>query len=201
MIEIDTNLNEAVKRFEQLKISGTKKEEILRDLVSKVLDQAKDRMQESTRTLLPNDKREAWRAIKESLYKQILGGNISILSRRRAGKRAQLNPSRRGRSATTERYESYLGVDRSFILRILNAGSRRRVASTMNNHPIRRGNVSERQNRMEGYRSDVIGYRGVYGLGGARGFFSRNAYQAIKNASAELSKLICEEITKELNKL
>jgi hypothetical protein len=74
--------------------------------------------------------------VKSSIYRKILGGNVSILNPRKAGARYQLvrprkldqNPRQRGgnrrkRSERTNAIDSYFGKDRAFILRFVNNGT------------------------------------------------------------------------------
>lgn len=193
--EVDTN---ALDRLLSIQAYDGKREKEIKNLIDKALNNARKRLSEEAKVLLKNDKRQSWRAVKRSLYRNILGGNVSIFSRRRAGARATVPPSRRGRTADTERYESYLGADRGFILRIMNAGNtgRERVATHMDGHTIRMQRIQRPRNRV--YKSDVIGYRGVWNEAG--GWFSRVAANAMGAAAIELSELLCEELTKEINK-
>lgn len=93
-----------------------------------------------------NDPRQAYRAVKSTVYRRILGGNISILSSRRAGTRYELlrerkidaNPrqwggNRRAVGDRTYRLSTYWGKDRGFILRFLNSGTKERVISFVSN--------------------------------------------------------------------
>lgn len=195
--EVDTN---ALNRLLSISQVDRKREKEIKNLISRALSNARKQLSEAARSQMDSDKRQAWRAVKYSIYKQILGGNVSIFSRRRAGSKASVPPSSRGRSADTERYESYLGADRSFILRILNAGNsrRERIAQHMDGHTIRRGNVSMRPGGKRAYVSNIIGYRGVWKSAG--GFFEASAPGVLDKAAQELSELICQELVKEINK-
>lgn len=199
MAQIETNLQETVNRFIALQMTSREKEKIINNLISKALSQARKRLSEAAKGQMESDKRQAWRAVKYSIYKQIMGGNISIFSRRRAGARASVPASKRGRMPDTERYESYLGADRSFILRILNAANsrRERIATHMNGHEIRRRNINERRGKNPS--QNAIGYRGRWNSAG--GFFEREAGNAMAAAASELSMLLCEEIERELQNL
>jgi hypothetical protein len=85
---------------------------------------------------MDEDPRKAFLAVKSSIYRKILGGNVSILNPRKAGARYQLvrprkldqNPrqhggNRRKRSERTNTIDSYFGKDRAFILRFVNNGT------------------------------------------------------------------------------
>ena len=80
------------------------------------------------------DPRHAYKAVRNSVYKQIFGGQINILSSRHRGaatryvrkgtlQEGQRGGNRRKRSERTMQIDSYEGVDRGFILRFLNAGT------------------------------------------------------------------------------
>jgi hypothetical protein len=81
------------------------------------------------------DPRHAYKAVRNSVYKQIFGGQINILSSRHRGaatnwvKPRKERPenarggNRRKRSTVTMRMDSYEGADRGFILRFQNAGT------------------------------------------------------------------------------
>lgn len=81
------------------------------------------------------DPRHAYKAVRNSVYKQIFGGQINILSSRKRGaatswvKPRKDRPAnarggnRRPRSQRTMQLDSYEGADRGFILRFLNAGT------------------------------------------------------------------------------
>lgn len=127
----------------------------VKTMLSKLLRQARSRVSKDSRGAIKNDPRHAYKAVKSTVYKRLLGGNISILSPRKASntrvrlnKRTKLsmNPHQRGgnrmrRSERTEQLDSYYGKDRGFILRFLNAGTSDRITKT---HNARRGNISAR---------------------------------------------------------
>ena len=99
---------------------------------------------------LDNDPRKAYRAVKYSVYKKVLGGNESILSSRKAGARYMLlrprkldeNPNQRGgnripRSDRTVSLDTYFGKDRGFVLRFLNSGTAERTSKYGNRGSIK----------------------------------------------------------------
>lgn len=123
--------------------------------VKKVLTQARNTMRGKVRGV--SDK-EAELAIRKSVYKRILGGNINIITPRyRAGRTAPLPPvvhqletrlnskgNHRGgnripRSRRTEALLTYWGSDKGFVLRFLNGGTQDR-----NNGYGNRGNIAAR---------------------------------------------------------
>lgn len=113
--------------------------ERVRNIIASELGKARGRLSKDAKGVIGNDPRDAYKAVKRSVYRQILGGNLSILSKKRAGKtrvavvreRAEVvdkngqhrGGNRRTRSARTDQVDSYYGSDRGFILRFLNDGT------------------------------------------------------------------------------
>lgn len=115
----------------------TRKE--LQAIIRRAINEARRNVVKDAQSVLENDPRHAYKAVRYSVYKQILGGNINILSSSRRGSPTNYDPprklsenprqrggNRRKRSVETMRYMSYEGVDRGFILRFLNAGTVKR---------------------------------------------------------------------------
>ena len=116
---------------------ATKKE--LQAIIRRAIAEARKNVVTDARDVLENDPRHAYKAVRSSVYKQILGGQINILPSRKRGaptkyqrpRKLDQNPTQRGgnhrlRSSETLRYQSYEGIDRGFILRFLNAGTNER---------------------------------------------------------------------------
>ena len=155
----------------------------VRQMLGKLLRKARTQVSKKARGMMGNDPRHAYKAVKHSVYKQILGGNISILSPRKASStrvsvnrrtKLSMNPHQRGgnrmkRSERTEQLDSYYGKDRGFVLRFLNAGMSERVTKT---HYARRGNIS------------------------ARNWFAGVSQKEMELMAEELSRFIDEEIEK-----
>lgn len=162
--------------LEQLLISGgSEMEKRVEKIVRRVLQQARNRVSSDIQGSLGSDPRQAYRAVKHMVYKRILGGNISILNkRRRSGKTAPLptNPDRKGkrggnrtpRTKRTEDLLTYWGSDRGFILRFLNSGTSARLSRYGN-----RGSIP------------------------ARNFFASAGQKEMEAAAQQLSELIEQE--------
>ena len=110
----------------------TKKE--LQAIIRRCIADARKNVVKDAKDVLENDPRNAYKAVRNSVYKQMLGGQINILPSLKRGaatnyqkprklKEGQRGGNRRKRSRDTMRYESYEGVDRGFILRFQNAGT------------------------------------------------------------------------------
>jgi hypothetical protein len=108
----------------------------IRKIIREELKDAAKRLREDAKYEMDEDPRKAFLAVKSSIYRKILGGNVSILNPRKAGARYQLvrprkldqNPrqhggNRRKRSERTNAIDSYFGKDRAFILRFVNNGT------------------------------------------------------------------------------
>lgn len=169
-------------------MSNPAMEKKVQGLIRKVLLEARKTISNAARSDIKNDPRQAYKAVKSAVYRRILGGNVSILNRRKAGRRGAVPPvvhkletavnskgnhrggNRMPRSRRTEDMLAYQGADRGFILRFLNAGT-------------------------EG-RESRIGNRGAIA---PRNFFANNSRQAMEKAAEQLDGLIEELIQKEMN--
>lgn len=139
MVEIEVNQQVARNQNEALAalfVSNNETRKRIRKIIREELKDAVKRLREDARYAMNDDPRKAYRAVKSMVYRKILGGNVSILQRRKAGARYRLirerkldhNPYQRGgnrrpRSARTEALETYFGADRNFVLRFLNSGT------------------------------------------------------------------------------
>ena len=103
-----------------------------------------------------HDPREARRAIRTSVYDKVLGGNINILTGKKAHgtnsyePQRKLTPGQRGgnrrkRSERTKQIMSYAPLDRGFILRFVNSGTKTRVIGFRN---TLKGNRTRYENRV-----------------------------------------------------
>jgi hypothetical protein len=150
----------------------------IRKIIREELKDTTKRLREDARYEMKEDPRKAYRAVKSSVYKRILGGNVSILNPKKAGPRYQLirqrkldmNPNQRGgnrrpRSPRTEQVDSYFGRDRAWILRIISSGTVTRSTKYGN-----RGSIE------------------------ARNWFQNMAPKEIELAAGNLSAVIDEEL-------
>ena len=148
--------------LERLLLSNRDMEAKVQAAVAKVLAKARGQVAAAARAAIGDNKRDAYKAIRRSVYKQVLGGNINILDgrSRRAGSVASLpkNSDRTGkrggnrlpRSQRTEQLQSYTGADLAFVLRFLNQGTAQRQSRYGN-----RGAISPR-NFFEGASNKAI---------------------------------------------
>lgn len=177
------------QELEKLLMSNPAMEKKVQGLIRKVLLQARKEISNAANqpSVMKSDPRQAYKAVKSAVYRRILGGNVSILSKRRAGKRGPVPPvvhqletrvnskgnhrggNRMPRSRRTEDLLTYQGADRGFILRFLNAGTNARESRIGN-----RGSIS------------------------ARNFFENSSQKAMEQAAAQLDALIEDLIKKEI---
>ena len=168
------------KELEKLMMSNPAMEKKVQGLIRKVLSEVRKKLGSSAKNAMESDPRQAYKAVRTSIYKRILGGQVNILQKRRASalgtyqKQRTLQPGQRGgnrrpRSQRTIQLESYTGADRGFILRFLNAGTQE--------------------------RQTIYGNRGRIA---ARNFFGNNSAMFMSQAADELSGMIDELIKKEI---
>ena len=121
--------------FEHLLTSEPGFDKNFRSVIRKVLQEARKNLSRDAASYIENDPRKAAKAVKHTVYKQVFGGNLSILNKRKASnvkttylpartlQPGQVGGNRRPRSRRTEQVDSYYGSDRGFILRFLNQGT------------------------------------------------------------------------------
>ena len=177
------------QELESLLMSNQAMEKKVQKLIRKVLMAARKQIVGDIKngSVMKSDPRQTYKAVKSAVYRRILGGNVSILNKRKAGARGPVPPivhkletqvnskgnhrggNRMPRSRRTEDLLTYQGSDRGFILRFLNAGT-------------------------EG-RESRVGNRGSIA---ARNFFGTSSQQAMERAAEQLDNLIEELIKQEL---
>ena len=136
-VELNQHLAEQQNRaFGRLMFTDKETRKRIRKIIREELKDTAKRLREDARYEMNEDPRKAYRAVKSTVYKRILGGNVSILNPKKAGPRYQLirqrkldmNPHQRGgnrrpRSPRTEQVDTYFGRDRAFILRFVSSGT------------------------------------------------------------------------------
>ena len=146
-------LQEQIQQLDKLLASNPAMEERMRKVIRKVMAKADRMMTNELHSDLTNDPRNAYKAVKHTVYRRILGGNVNILQKRRRGAATKYEPTRtlksgqrggnrRLRSERTHRMDSYDAGDRGFILRFLNSGtSARKIKFQEDSHraSVRRG--------------------------------------------------------------
>ena len=184
-----TGLDELSKKLDRLQAHDSQMEQRITKIIREAIKAARSMVTQDAKGAVGNDPRHAYKAVRSMVYKRILGGNISILQKRKAGSGKSgyepprtLRPGQRGgnrvpRSTRTQQMMDYEGSDRGFILRFLNSGTGQRTAGTRNG-------------RLHGNRGSIA----------ARNWFSSSGQRAMNAAAQyiidEIDRLIAEEFGK-----
>ena len=194
-------LQEQIKQLDSLLASNPEMEAKMRRVISRVLVKAQKQMQKHLSNEIIHDPRHAAKAVRKAVYRRILGGNINILNKRRAGTPGTYTPTRtlrsgqRGgnrmaRSERTMRMESYTGDDRGFVIRFLNSGTDARNMEGFRKDDHRPKVVRGKQGGdMKKYGNIANVNTGNRGRIAQRGIFS--------SYLVELGSFIDKELTKE----
>lgn len=203
-------LDETLQKIENLYSTNPNMEKTLKKIVRKILLKVTQLTRKSAKSIVgqgyPNsfgDRRRAYMAVKSMVYKRILGGNVSILSKRKRGKYAASLPentvigsnkrggNRRRRSQKTIDVMSYWGEDRGFILRFLSSGTDKRHISTSNNRKVNRfvgrGHTSASLNKFRNGNRGSIAARNWFGEASMENF-----EYVMKGIHEELEQIIRE---------
>ena len=158
----------------------------IRKLITQEIAKARAAISQSAKGAMASDPRQAYKAVRRSVYKSILGGQVNIFNPRGGASSSgssfakarkldnhphQRGGNRRKRSARTDQVDGYVGKDRGFILRFVNSG------------------ISKpRQTR--------YGNRGVIA---ARNWLATSGQRELEAAAERLSALIDKELVKMMN--
>ena len=196
------------EELEHLLMSDPAMEKRVQGLIRKVLMAARREIG-SIIKFDHGDPRQAYKAVKTAVYRQILGGSVSLYDKKRKNtqfsayepprtlKPGQRGGNRRPRSQRSWDLIHYAGPDRAFVLRFLNAGAHGRAIEfnyDETREHVRRG--SQGGNIKKYGKTINTGYRGNIK---PRNFFAPASHQAMRKASDQLTKLIDELIKQELS--
>ena len=162
-------VNEALARL-MVTHPDTKKR--IKKLLQNEAKRVRQNISKDVHNNMPNDPRKAYKAVKRSLYRKILGFNVSILNPRRGSVKAMAlwnpprkldeNPNQRGgnrrrRSDRTNQVDGYMNSFRAFVLRFNNSGTSERLTRFGNRGAIRTRRVFETSAsfQMEGAMNDI----------------------------------------------
>ena len=146
-----------------------------------------------------SDPRESRRSIRTTVYEKILGGNINILTGKKAHGGGTYEPprtltpgqrggNRRKRSDRTQDFMTKYGpLDRGFILRFVNSGTKTRVIGFRNTQKNNRSMYEKRVTRISSGQKAGTGNRGSIA---ARNWFMQSAESALGNAAQTIADLI-----------
>ena len=144
------------------------------------------------------DPRQSRRAVRTAVYQKILGGNINILTGKTAHgggsyePQRTLDPTKRGgnrrkRSERTKQIMGYGPLDRGFILRFVNSGTKTRVIGFRN---TQKGNRSKYESRVTRISRGDKAHTGNRGSIAARNWFMSSAESALGAAAQTIADLI-----------
>jgi hypothetical protein len=187
-------LSEFDAKLAKLKTDNPGFERRLRAVIRKILGHARANLRKAAGSGLrmDSDPRQAYKAVRFAVYKRILGGQVNILNSRRAGSGSYYEPprhpsvrggNRRPQSMRTRQLMSYQGIDRSFILRFLNQGTKDRNIQHLKE--IKRADGTSKFK----WSSD----NGMYGNRGAikaRNWFQGASLAELQSVSHEMQELI-----------
>lgn len=120
------------KKLDRLLVDDPSFRKHINALAKKLLRKARADVSKDAKSNLKDSKRQAYQAVKYAVYRNLIGGNVSILQKRKAtNKRAvfagrrklDVNPHQRGGNRVKRvdddrnRLDSYWGSDRGFALR------------------------------------------------------------------------------------
>lgn len=185
------------QELESLLMTNPNMEKKVQKIVRTVLSHVRKDVSQAARGAMGADPRQAYKAVKTAVYRQILGGNVSILNKKRGSTQFSAyepprKPSRRGgnrrtRSPRTDDLIHYAGPDRAFVLRFLNQGTNPRV--------IKDFKYDESRKIDKWNKHPNTGFRGAIR---PRNFFRLTSHSAMRKASQELQQLIDELIKQEM---
>ena len=190
------------KKLEALQTKDPGMRTALQDVIRTVLKEVRRAVSNSAKSGLgmQSDPRKAYKAVRSAVYKRILGGQVNILSSRKAGKLGNYQKPKKGlpkrggnrwgRSDRTNRLEGYEGMNRGFILRFLNAGAADRgIWSYTDKSGGRHALGSARSMNIK-----TRAYSGNRGSITARNWFGNRSQKELENVSDKLQRLIDEVI-------
>lgn len=193
----DTVIVDQTKVLESALSTNPKTQKALQKLIRQVVLEARKQVVEHIK-FKHGDPRGAAQAVRSSVYKKILGGNLNIYNSRKAHGTTDYVPQRKGStgrggnrrvaSFDTRRIAGYSSLDRGFILRWIDAGTKersirfstndKRIVDKWNKHPN------------TGNRGSIQAAR----------FFAIYGEDALMGAGDHLSVLIETELANILNK-
>ena len=147
------------------------------------------------------DPRHSAKAIRTSVYEKVLGGNINILTGKTAhGGGNNYEPPRNGvsgrggnrrkRSDRTKQIMSYSPLDRGFILRFVNSGTKTRVIGFRNTQKSNKDRYNRAVTRIHRGEKIRTGNRGAIA---PRNWFMQSAESSLGNAAQTIADMIAIE--------
>ena len=193
-IEIE-GLDEQVKQLRRMMSEDPYFRRRVNAVIKTVLSEARREVTQHAQGAMDSDPRHAYKAVRSAVYRRILGGNLNILQKRKAGAPGNYQKPRKGlplrggnrwgRSERTKQLEGYEGTDRGFILRFLNAGANDRAIRTYSDKNGDR--FSLRTFAKGGNRGNIA----------ARNWFGNASQAALEKVSIRMDNFIDQIINEE----
>ena len=193
----DTIISNQEKNLRAAMSTDPKMREVIRHHIREALFEARREMISNLK-FNNGDPRGSARAIRTVVYQKILGGNINILNGKKAhGGTSSYEPPRKGstgrggnrrrRSAHTQQIMSYPPLDRGFILRFVNSGTKTRVIGFRNSARSNKGRYDKLVTRI--HSGDVFrtGNRGAIA---PRNWFMQSAESSLGAAAQYIAEMI-----------
>lgn len=204
-IEVDGYVQQR-EALESLLISNPAMEKKVQGLIRKVLLVARRTIANDAKDAMKSDPRKAYKAVKTAVYRQILGGSVSILNKRgtkfdnyeppRTLKPGQRGGNRRSRSQRSDNLMHYAGESRAFVLRFLNQGTNGRGIAFTTDESREHVHRGSQGGNLQKYGKTIN--TGARGHIAPRNFFSTSSHTAMQKAASELTQLIDELIKNEM---
>ena len=156
-INLQVDNREFVEMCDRLLYDNIVKTSDIRKAFAKVAKPVKKDVQQAFRASVRKDPRKASKGVRIITLKKGKGVVVGLLNPRKAGNAMAIGSNstggksgirrRRKRSARTNQVDGYVGADRSFILRMLNQGTEKRIAGTRdgNIRPANRGQLTAKR--------------------------------------------------------
>lgn len=176
------------KGLEKLMTDNPDMRKQLTEDIRKLLWEARERLALNIKNMYGGE-RESWRAVRNIVFRKVLGGNLNIMNMKRGTanwrmvqkvRKVEQNPKMRGGnrrniSLSTARREGYEGKARGFILRFQNEGTKKRNIRVKTSPTGKNGN-----------RGKIAGAK----------YFEQYATQSLNVMAAALNGMINEEMKK-----
>ena len=156
-INLQVDNREFVEMCDRLLYDNIVKTSDIRKAFAKVAKPVKKDVQQAFRASVRKDPRKASKGVRIITLKKGKGVVVGLLNPRKAGNAMAIGSNstggksgirrKRKRSARTNQVDGYVGADRSFILRMLNQGTEKRIAGTRdgNIRPANRGQLTAKR--------------------------------------------------------
>lgn len=188
------SLSQKRKELDALLVSNPAMEKEIKKIIRKMLREVRKAMMTEAKSNLKSDPRKAYRAIKTAVYRQVLGGNVSILDKLKGGAKtgsytpprhpSHVGGNRRKRSKTSK--DIYMGESRAFVLRFINQGTNDRFINFVSDSHREEVNRGARGGTKYGKTTNT----GNRGRITPRNFFGSASHKEMENAARNIAQAI-----------